>query len=124
MALKIKLSEFTIEVIALVKKIPKGKIATYGQIARLAGKPHAARGVGWILNSSSETHRLPWQRVVNSKGKISFPKKTDEFRRQRKLLIKDGVRVSSDGEISLGEFQWKKESKTTARKKLTPTLFS
>jgi methylated-DNA-protein-cysteine methyltransferase-like protein len=107
----IKITAFTQKVMALIKQIPRGQIASYGQIAALAGKPHGARGVGWILSSSAKTHKLPWQRVVNSKGKISFSKKSDEFAEQRKLLRKEGVAVSAGGAIDMAEFGWKKKKR-------------
>ena len=52
----------------IISKIPKGKVATYGQVAALAGNPRAARTVGWVLNSHSKSSELPWQRVINAKG--------------------------------------------------------
>jgi methylated-DNA-protein-cysteine methyltransferase-like protein len=119
-----KMTEFTQKVMRLVKRIPRGKVATYGQIARLAGKPHGARGVGWILNSSSETYGLPWQRVLNSRGRISFPKKTKEHQRQKALLTKEGVRLGANGEVDLDRFQWKKEPTKKRSSKRTPSMFS
>ncbi len=103
-----QLLPFTLRVIGILRKIPKGKVATYGQIAALSGKPHGARGVGWILNACSETHKLPWQRVINSKGSISFPKKSDEYAEQQRLLKKEGVRISTEGKIDLEKYQWQK----------------
>jgi methylated-DNA-protein-cysteine methyltransferase related protein len=102
-----KPTDFSIKVIAVIKKIPKGKVATYGQIAKLAGKEHAARGVSWILHSCSKSHKLPWQRVLNSKGQISFPKLTASFVRQMNLLKKEGVKFSESGQIDMTKFQWK-----------------
>lgn len=121
-ATPLKMTLFSRSVIAWVKKIPRGKVATYGQIARLAGKPHGARGVGWILNSSSETHKLPWQRVLNSRGKISFPVKSDEHKKQKSLLKKEGVKFAEDGSINLEQFGWKKEP-TVKRDRRTPSMF-
>ncbi|MCK4694923.1 MAG: MGMT family protein, partial [Candidatus Cloacimonetes bacterium] len=66
------LSSFYIRVIGIIKKIPEGKIATYGQIAKYAGNPQGTRQIARILHSSSEKHELPWHRVINSKGKISL----------------------------------------------------
>ncbi len=63
---------FTQRVKDIIKKIPKGKVATYGQIATCAGNPRATRVVVWILNSSSQKDKLPWHRVINSKGQISL----------------------------------------------------
>jgi methylated-DNA-protein-cysteine methyltransferase-like protein len=106
-----KPTDFSTKVIAAIKKIPKGKVATYSQIARIAGKDHAARGVSWILHSCSKTHRLPWQRVLNSKGQISFPKLTSNYVRQMNLLKSEGVAFSESGQIDMTKFQWKKRSR-------------
>lgn len=118
------MTEFSRAVMSWVKKIPKGKIASYGQIARLAGKPNGARGVGWILNSSSEAHNLPWQRVLNSKGRISFSKKSEEYKLQKKLLQKEGVKFSDDDSLDLEKFGWKKEPPAGKRKTNKPSMFS
>jgi methylated-DNA-protein-cysteine methyltransferase-like protein len=102
-----KPTDFSTKVIATIKKIPKGKVATYGQIAKIAGKEHAARGVSWILHSCSKSHSLPWQRVLNSKGQISFPKMTPHYTRQMYLLKKEGVVFRENGQIDMTKFQWK-----------------
>ena len=98
---------FALAVIKVVKKIPRGQVATYGQIAFLAGKPHAARGVGWILNSCAKKYHLPWQRVINRLGKISFPRDTLEFASQKRLLEAEGVEFISETGVDLKKFQWK-----------------
>lgn len=118
----VKITDFSKAVIKWVQKIPRGKVATYGQIARLAGKPGAARGVGWILNSSSEKNDLPWQRVMNSQGAISFPPNTEEFKLQKKLLQNEGVEFISKKSIDLDLYGWKKEPQKT-KKKNTPSMF-
>lgn len=104
-------TEFSKKVIAVIKKIPKGKVATYGQIAGLAGKPHAPRGVTWVLHSSSKSQKLPWHRVINSKGKISFPPMSAAFAKQKRLLTLEKIEVGDNGEIDLEEFQWSKKAK-------------
>ncbi len=103
------MNAFTKKVIASVKQIPKGKIATYGQIAKIAGKPHGARGVGWILNSCSKKYRIPWQRVINSKGKISFHRGSEAFVVQRHLLQKEGIEITPEGALDLEIYQWRKD---------------
>lgn len=95
---------------ALVKKIPRGKVASYGQIAALAGKPHGARGVGWILNACAKPYKLPWQRVINSRGRISFPRSTIEYRNQKRLLIREKVKFLEDDSINLRIYGWKKKA--------------
>lgn len=101
------MTEFTKKVIGVVKKIPKGKVATYGQIAKLAGKPQGTRGVVWILSSSSASNDLPWHRVINAKGKISFPEMTEHWIRQKGLLEREGILFSEGRVVDLKKFQWK-----------------
>ncbi len=98
-------TEFTESVIALLKKIPKGKVATYGQIATLAGSPRAARQVVRILHSSSKKHNLPWHRVINSQGKISLLP-NQGFEIQKALLIKEKVKFSLSDTINLKKYLW------------------
>lgn len=81
-----------------IKAIPRGKVATYAQIAALAGNFRAARQVVRVLHSSSSRDRLPWHRVINSRGGISL-KRGRGFEEQRRLLLKEGVRVSRLGRI-------------------------
>ena len=114
-------SEFTTKVISTIQKIPAGQVATYKQIAALAGKPHGSRGVAWILHSCSKSHKLPWQRVLNAQGKISFPPGSAHFKRQRTLLQKEGVVFAENGKIDMTKFQWKKKP---AVKKNRPKIFS
>ena len=99
---------FTESVIAILKKIPKGKVATYGQVATLAGSPRAARQVVRILHSSSKKYKLPWHRVINSQGKISLlPNQGYEI--QKALLVKEKVKFSLYEQIDLEIFQWEPE---------------
>lgn len=118
------MTEFSKAVMKFVKMIPQGTVASYGQIAALAGKPHGARGVGWILNSSAEAYNLPWQRVINSKGKISFPTKSEEFKIQKSLLSKEGVKFSDDDSIDLEKFGWKKTPRKKKRPPNKPSMFT
>jgi len=89
----------------IIRSIPRGKVATYAQVAALAGNHRAARQVARVLHSSSDKERLPWQRVINSRGGISL-KRGHGFEQQRRLLIKEGVRVNRLGRIDLDSFQW------------------
>ncbi len=107
------MTEFSTSVLKWIKKIPKGKVASYGQIAALAGKPHGARGVGWLLNSCADSHNLPWHRVISSQGRISFPRDSREFTFQRTLLLKEGVKVSDTGAVPLKTY-WKKQHQVSA----------
>ncbi|MBD3255657.1 MAG: DNA methyltransferase [Candidatus Lokiarchaeota archaeon] len=91
-----------------IKIVPRGKIATYGQIASYAGNPRAARLVSWILHSSSKKYHLPWYRIVNNKGKISLPKGKG-YHRQKKLLEQEGILFQEDDVIDLSKFKWEKK---------------
>lgn len=96
---------FTECAIDVIKKIPRGRVATYGQIAALAGNPMAARQIAWILNSNWKCDKLPWQRIIGSKGRISLPS-GNGLETQRSLLRREGVSVTNDGAIDLDRFQW------------------
>ena len=98
-------AEFTERVIDLLKKIPKGKVASYGQIAALAGSPRAARQVVRILHSSSKKHNLPWHRVIGSNGKISL-KPHQGYEIQKAVLEKEKVQFKPDGSIDLQIYRW------------------
>lgn len=113
-------SKFSVKVIKTILKIPAGKVASYRQIAELAGNGHGARGVSWILHACSTKYKLPWHRVINSQGGISFKAKTHNFRKQKKLLEAEGIEVSPAGKINLQKYKWKKK---VAAKKNQPHLF-
>ncbi|KGJ87513.1 MGMT family protein [Thalassotalea sp. ND16A] len=90
---------------ATVKAIPRGKVASYGQIADLAGLPGKARLVGRALGFAPKDLAVPWQRVINSQGKISFPPGSEYFEKQKGLLQSEEV-VVLNGRIKLKQFQW------------------
>ena len=96
---------FSKRVIEIIQKIPVGKVATYGQIATLAGNNKAARQISRILHSSSAKYELPWHRVINSQGKISM-KPGDGFERQKAMLENEGIQVVLD-KIDLKNYQWR-----------------
>lgn len=99
-------SDFTTLVKRALKRIPKGKVATYGQIAELAGSPRGARQVVRILHSSSERDNLPWHRVINSQGHIAL-KRGQGFELQQALLESEDVFVEASGHIDLKRYQWR-----------------
>lgn len=109
MAVSPKSTSFFRRVITLIKKIPRGKVATYGQIAALAGNPRAARQVAWVLHSASDKEKLPWQRVINSRGGISLPR-YGGYELQRALLVKEGIKFDAADQIALARFQWKPQA--------------
>lgn len=100
------MTSFTERVIKVIQSIPSGKVMTYGQIARAAGSPRAARQVVRILHSMSEKYNLPWHRVINSKGEIGI---NDEelFFTQKTLLEEEGIEFKSEKSVSLEQFLWK-----------------
>ncbi len=102
------MSPFAEKVIQEVRRIPSGRVATYKQIAELAGKPHASRGVSWILNSCSKSHKLPWHRVLSSQGRLSFAQRSLSFRLQKSLLQREGVEMTAEGKLDLKQYQWSK----------------
>lgn len=97
--------DFTSRVIKLIKSIPKGKVATYGQIAYLTGLYSDVRRVVWILHSCSEKEDLPWHRVVNRKGAISL-KPGSGYEKQKRLLENEGIDFSSSDRIDLDRYLW------------------
>ena len=90
---------------AVVRRIPKGKVATYGQIARIVGRC-TARMVGYAMAAVPEGSRVPWQRVINAQGTISARSHGDGDVRQRVLLEKEGVMFDANGRVDLRIFQW------------------
>jgi methylated-DNA-protein-cysteine methyltransferase-like protein len=92
-------------VIDIIKKVPYGKVATYGQIAAYAGNPRAARQVSYILHSSSGKENLPWHRVINSKGGISL-RPRHGYELQKQLLKKEGVKFTKNDTVDLEKFLW------------------
>jgi len=102
-----KLSEtpFTRQVKAILRRIPRGRVATYGQIAALAGRERAARGVAWILHSSSDAAGLPWHRVIGGKGRISL-RRGRGFEEQKRRLASEGIAVGRGGMIDLKRCRW------------------
>lgn len=100
------MTTFSERAIKAIKSVPAGKVATYGQIALLAGSPRAARQIGWLLNSSSEKHSLPWHRIINSKGQLSSNDPEFHFE-QRSRLEAEGIVFSLNNTIDLKVFGWR-----------------
>ncbi len=90
----------------VVRTIPRGRVATYGQVAALAGFPGAARQVGYALAALPAGTSVPWQRVVNARGEISARRDFDGAPRQRLLLLEEGVVFGPGGRIDLARFGW------------------
>lgn len=103
-------SETWQRIYAVVAQVPRGKVATYGQIARLADMPRHARLVGYALHALAVGNRLPWHRIVNAKGQIS--ERGDggaAAQAQRRRLEREGVVFSANNTISLSRYQWHSE---------------
>ena len=93
------------EVIALIRAIPRGRVATYGQIAALAGDPRGARQVVRTLHACSEKERLPWHRVVNARGGISLRPGRGGGEQARRLKA-EGLTFDFRGRLDLDAYQW------------------
>ncbi|MGN0547901.1 MAG: MGMT family protein [Acutalibacteraceae bacterium] len=93
----------------VVRQIPKGKVATYGLVAALAGNPRWARVVGYALHVNPEPGKIPCHRVVNRQGMVSSAFAFGGENMQRLLLSEEGIEFRPDGSIDLGKFIWKPE---------------
>jgi methylated-DNA-protein-cysteine methyltransferase related protein len=91
---------------AVVRRIPRGRVATYGQVAELAGLAGHARQVGYALHALHSASAVPWQRVVNASGAISLRPMSGGIS-QRLLLEKEGVRFDARDRIPLAKFRWR-----------------
>jgi methylated-DNA-protein-cysteine methyltransferase-like protein len=92
-------------ILAAVSRIPYARVATYGQIALLAGYPRAARLTGLVLRSCPSDTAVPWHRVINARGRLSFPTGSRSYRLQRSRLQQEGVLFNGE-RIDLARYQW------------------
>ena len=99
------MENFTELAIAAIKRIPRGRVATYGQLAAMAGNPRGARQIVRILNIYSEKKKLPWHRVINREGRIALPPGRGR-ELQRQLLEDEGVVFDRQDRTDLTRFQW------------------
>ena len=90
----------------VVSEIPSGHVLTYGEVARLSGMPKAARRVSQALRRAPKNLNVPWHRVINSQGKISFPEDSSGWLRQKDKLEEEGV-VFLKGKINLEQFGYR-----------------
>ena len=88
-----------------IRDIPKGSVASYGQIAAIAGIPRGARQVGYALRQLPKKHNVPWHRVITASGKIAFEKDTSSFDEQCKRLLKEDVAVLA-GRVDMKKYRW------------------
>ena len=99
---------------AVVRRIPRGRVASYGQVARLAGLPGRARQVGYAMAALTAGTTVPWHRVVNAQGRVSRRRVPGAELTQRMLLEKEGVRFGAGGRIPLARYGWTR-GRLTAR---------
>lgn len=92
-------------ILAAVRKIPKGRVSTYGSVAEAAGLPRRARLVGTVLRQTPASLKVPWFRVINAGGRISFPVNSDAYERQRSNLEAEGVSLVR-GRVDLKRHGW------------------
>ena len=92
-------------ILAVVRRIPPGRVATYGQIAALAGFPRQARLAGYALHHAGDAG-LPWHRVINAQGRLSFAADSEPYRRQQARLEAEGVPLLG-GRVDLRRYGWK-----------------
>ena len=100
-------SDFSFRVYRTVMKIPEGQVSTYGTIAGLISSPRAARAVGQALRASKWGDlSVPWHRVINAKGSISFRGELERAALQRVLLEEEGIPFNQSGHVDLEQFGW------------------
>lgn len=95
---------FRSRVLSAVRRIPYGKVASYGDIAAMVGFPRSARGVGRVLSQLPQGSDVPWWRVVNHAGNLSIPAMGRPL--QRVLLLEEGVSFRSNGSVEMKRFRW------------------
>lgn len=90
----------------VVRKIPRGRVMTYGQIATILGAPRAARAVGYAMRASGRRDDVPWQRVINRKGRISARSEVERPLIQKMLLESEGVKFDETESCDLNTYRW------------------
>lgn len=99
---------------AVVSRIPRGRVATYGQIAELAGLPGCARQVGYALHALTSQRCVPWQRVINARGEVSLRSEPGMEQVQRQLLESEGVAFAGNGRVLLARYQWRPRARRSS----------
>jgi len=95
------------DIYGVIRDIPKGRVATYGQIAELAGIAGQPRRVGYALSALKPDSGVPWHRVINANGEISERSNPKVETLQRRMLEREGIVFSREGKVSLTRFQWR-----------------
>jgi methylated-DNA-protein-cysteine methyltransferase-like protein len=102
----VKRNELYHRIYQTIQQVPYGKVATYGQIAKLAGFPGYARQVGYALYATPHDLEVPWHRVINAKGEISLKPTGPYDQIQRQMLEAEGVQFDEKGRVALKIYQW------------------
>ena len=106
----------------LVKRIPRGRVMTYGQIAEMLGEGYTSRTVGYVMHGA-DAKGAPWQRVINSQGKCSTGRITLPIDLQRQMLEQEGIRFNEKGKCDLRDVQWFPDGFEPEDDELKTTLF-
>jgi methylated-DNA-protein-cysteine methyltransferase-like protein len=104
-------------VYAVVRRIPRGRVSTYGDVARIAGMLGQARQVGWALHALDDGNDVPWQRVVNARGETSARGEPAAARVQRALLEREGVVFGPGGRVDLAVYGWRPRGRARPRRR-------
>ena len=96
----------------VVRRIPRGRVATYGQVAELAGLDGHARQVGYAMHALPSGSNVPWHRVINARGEVSERSSGDSHELQRLLLEEEGIEFDLRGRCDLKVYQWKSRART------------
>lgn len=94
---------------AAIARVPRGRVCSYGGIARVAGLPGRARLVGTVLRNSPSKTKLPWFRILTASGKLAFPEGSEPYLEQRRRLEAEGVRFAS-GRVDLERYGWPRDA--------------
>ena len=105
-----KIPDFYQQVYQIVSRIPRGKVATYGQIAALAGRPFAARAVGTAMKRTPEYLNLPCHRVISQSGRLTASCAFGGPGRLRKLLEEEGIGFRENGSVDMKHYRWRNTS--------------
>jgi methylated-DNA-protein-cysteine methyltransferase-like protein len=105
------MSDLRAKIVAAVRRIPAGRVATYGQIATIAGYDGHARQVGYALHDLPSGSDVPWHRVINARGEISPRSAGESHELQRMLLVAEGIEIDERGRVALARYQWKVKGK-------------
>ncbi|MFZ2664500.1 MAG: MGMT family protein [Patescibacteria group bacterium] len=101
------MSKFKDRIIQIVRSIPKGKVASYSQVALIAGYPRGAQQVGWVLHTVGGENGTPWWRVINNQGRISTKCLEHTPSIQKQMLEEDGITVAKNLDIDIEKYRWR-----------------